>query len=118
MSDDDLKKEAAETVMGWHFSEVVWSGGHRFDNVYVIKSNHFMSKDKWNPITNANHTKMLKDKAVEMGVEIVQKNYPIIFDIAIFQGFDCLAGYAVDPKDELRTTTQAIIEVLKKLRDQ
>ena len=121
MSDQTLIKESAEIVMGVHKSYI---RTHTQDKevTYVNDTNGLHITDKyrsehlWNPLTNASHTKMLKDKAVEMGLSVSVKTER--FMTVVRNGGEIIAmkcGKTV--KDELRTTTEAIIEAVKKIKE-
>ena len=80
--------------------------------------NIILNSELFNPLTNANHTKMLKDKAVEMGYEYEIKSLPhnqIHFYIQFFTGDLDTSIYVQDicsVENELRTTTEAIVEAV------
>ena len=71
MSDEELIKLLATEVMGWHLV---------FKDIPVITyctkkvptdlDDIKMIRDKWNPLTNSNHTDMVRHKLAEMGFGI------------------------------------------------
>jgi hypothetical protein len=109
MSDQDLIKEAnwkdrmlindTAKVMGWYF-EGAWINP-------VLN---------WNPLTNANHTKLLKDKAVELGLYASVECSWELFSVDVKNEMCVVVSCGVG-KDELRTTTEAIVEAVKKMRE-
>jgi len=125
MSDQDIIKEAAEITFHVYTAQhSVYCDGDRetiqkgdwyyYHDRANLKS---YSQNSFNPLTNANHTKMLKDKAVEMGWLISSETDDGEFHITMSKQFDKLVIIGGSGEDELRTTTEAIVEAVKKLKE-
>ena len=77
----------------------------------------------WNPLTNSNHTDMLRDKLVELGLSTTTKLrgdgfYEIyVFDIVNGITVHIASGRTHHKKEINKTITQAFVEAIRKLKE-
>jgi len=103
---NDLINESAEIMGG------VWPSNPDDDTVRVMTLGYAIGD--WNPLTNANHTKLLKDKAVELGFVITTFQKNGVFKINIVHNDFSIIK---EGQDELHITTEAINKAVKKLKE-
>jgi hypothetical protein len=117
-TDQDLIKAAREEIMGVTLAE---------GQIFWIGNGHAWQRDPpdpevFNPLTNSNHTDMLRDKLVEMGFGVDEALGPAGLDIYIYMleegesETEYVNGFcALDSIN--KTRTQAYVTAMRKYNE-
>lgn len=109
MSDEDLIKEVAEVVMRWREIPLPYGGTCLHDG------EKFISFKGFEPLTNANHLELVRDKVRDLGYCLTERTDICLYFIQVKYKHVDVYKKAFNKKDWPKTQLEAMLEAVKKM---